>query len=56
MYIDTAKANVSKQVFLSDLEAVLVSLQADGTIDRLCRSMPRRLQKVVEKGGGPTGY
>ena len=56
MYVDPAKANVTKGVFVSDIIDVLVGLQADGTIDRLCRSMPRRLAKVIEKEGGPTGY
>ena len=56
MYVDPAKANVSKDTFFNDVVNVLVGLQADGTIENLCRSMPNRCQKVIEKNGGPTGY
>ena len=56
MYADPDKQNVSRGQFMLDIEDVLVSLQADGTMERCIMSMPERLQKVIDCGGSATSF
>ena len=50
------KHNVGQEEFETDVREVLQGLAADGTITKICTSMPTRCEEVIAKQGGPTRY
>ena len=56
LYMRPEKQNVLREEFEADVRETLQELAADGTISRICSSMPKRCERVIAQQGGPTKY
>ena len=54
LYMRPEKQNVLREEFEADVRETLQELAADGTISRICSSMPKRCERVIAQQGGPT--
>jgi len=56
MYLEDDKQHVDADEFCSDVLLALYSLESEGVIRTICRSMPERCAAVIAASGGPTKY
>ena len=58
MYLDPAKANVTRDEFCADVNACLHALQVEGTLAKICsdESMRNRCNAVIAANGYATSY